>query len=137
MNNRLPALIAIACALIVNMNVKALGQTSGLKRPLPDAAGQSEPGRTPPQVPNRLVDMLDVALRSNPEVLQTEAKVRQAQADLNQVRLKVTQEVITAYHERQKNQEPDDKEKAHLGRDRDGSCERRNRHERADHCPCC
>jgi hypothetical protein len=48
--------------------------------------------------------MLSVALRSNPEILQAEAKVRQAEADLNQARLKVMEEVVTAFHEREKQQ---------------------------------
>jgi hypothetical protein len=53
-------------------------------------------------VPRNLAEMLTVALRSNPEILQAEAKVRRAEADLNQVRLKVTEAVVTAFHEREK-----------------------------------
>src|SRR2546426_1472001 len=52
-----------------------------------------------PEIPKTLEEMLAVALRSNPEILKAEAKVRKAEADLNQVRLKVTQEVIASYHE--------------------------------------
>ncbi len=52
-----------------------------------------------------LAEMFELALRSNPEVVQAEATVRQAEADLNQVRLKVMQEVITAYHEGRKQRE--------------------------------
>jgi len=52
-----------------------------------------------PEIPKTLEEMLAVALRSNPEILKGEAKVRKAEADLNQVRLKVTQEVIASYHE--------------------------------------
>jgi hypothetical protein len=53
-------------------------------------------------VPRSLAEMLEAALRSNPEILQAEAKVRQAQANLNQARLKVMEEVVSAFHEREK-----------------------------------
>jgi hypothetical protein len=53
-------------------------------------------------VPRNLAEMLEAALRSNPQILQAEAKVRQAQANLNQARLKVMEEVVTAFHEREK-----------------------------------
>lgn len=55
-----------------------------------------------PKAPETLEEMLAVALRSNPEVLQSEAKLRIAQANLNQTRLRVTQQVISGFHERQK-----------------------------------
>jgi hypothetical protein len=75
--------------------------------PAPLLAQQEEKPPPAPQladVPRNLAEMLAVALRSNPEVLQAEAKVRQAQADLNQARLKVMEEVVTAFHEREKQQ---------------------------------
>jgi len=56
-----------------------------------------------PEVPAAaLEEMLTIALRSNPEILQAEAALRKAQADLNQARLKATQEVIGAFIERQR-----------------------------------
>ena len=65
---------------------------------------QAEPPPAPKlaDVPRNLAEMLTTALSSNPEILQAEAKVRRAQADLNQVRLKVTEAVVTAFHEREK-----------------------------------
>jgi hypothetical protein len=55
-----------------------------------------------PAAPRGLDEMLAIALRSNPEILQADARVRQAQARLNQVRLRVIEEVITAFHDREK-----------------------------------
>ncbi len=80
---------------------------------LPPAAGPAagaEPGAgagpaAASPASKSLAEMFEVALRSNPEVVQAEATVRQAEADLNQVRLKVVQEVITAYHEGRKQRE--------------------------------
>jgi outer membrane protein TolC len=60
------------------------------------------------RMPDSLDGMLAIALRSNPEVLQAEAKLNRAQADLNQARLKVIREVITAFHERKKLEESTD-----------------------------
>ena len=67
-----------------------------------------DPAKPPPAASpasKSLAEMFELALRSNPEVVQAEATVRQAEADLNQVRLKVMQEVITAYHEGRKQRE--------------------------------
>jgi hypothetical protein len=65
------------------------------------AAPAKEEPRAPalPEIPQTLEEMLAIALRSNPEILKAEAKVRKAEADLNQARLRVTQEVISGYHE--------------------------------------
>ncbi len=60
------------------------------------------PAQALPAIPDSLDEMLAVALRSNPEILQAEAKVQQAEARLNQARLKAAQEVATAFHERMK-----------------------------------
>jgi hypothetical protein len=67
--------------------------------PLP---AQQSPGPTAPaKPPQALGDMLARAMQSNPEVLLAEARLEQARAELNQVRLKVTQEVIEAHAQRQ------------------------------------
>lgn len=58
-----------------------------------------------PKVPDKLDDMLTLALRSNPEILLAESKLRQAQSELNQSRLKVTEEVVSLYYERKKQEE--------------------------------
>ena len=49
-----------------------------------------------------LGDALDRALRTNPDVLAAEARVRQAEADLNAVRLRVTRDLAMMYAERDK-----------------------------------
>lgn len=63
--------------------------------------GPSESSKLP-GVPRGLDEMLAIALRSNPEILQADARVRQAQARLNQVRLRAIEEVITAFHDRER-----------------------------------
>lgn len=52
--------------------------------------------------PRSLEEILEVALVSNPDVLLAEAKVREAQASLNQTRLKVMQSVAKLFYERRK-----------------------------------
>jgi hypothetical protein len=44
-------------------------------------------------LPDSLDAMIETALRSNPEILLAEAKIRQAQAEMNEIRLRVAQEV--------------------------------------------
>lgn len=50
-------------------------------------------------VPDSLESALAAALRNNPDILLADAKVRQAEAELNQVRLKTVQDVLVAYKE--------------------------------------
>jgi hypothetical protein len=57
-----------------------------------------------PPVPTNLDEMIATALRASPEVLLAEAKLRQAQAELNQTRLKVTREVVGAFNEKKQKQ---------------------------------
>jgi hypothetical protein len=52
------------------------------------------------EAPKNLDEMIATALKANPDVLLAEAKLREAQAELNQVRLKVTREVVTAFEKR-------------------------------------
>jgi outer membrane efflux protein len=95
---------------------------SSAQEPPPPAAGPGNPspGSMPGSMPGRLPDSLDgmlaIALRTNPEVLQAEAKLNRAQADLNQARLKVIREVITAFHERKKLEETTDVQASQLER---------------------
>jgi hypothetical protein len=49
--------------------------------------------------------MLALALRSNPEILLAESKLRQARSELNQVQLKVTEQVVSLYYERKKQED--------------------------------
>jgi len=64
------------------------------------AGGAAAPERQPAnplsaKIPDTLEGLLEQALRSNPEVIVAEAKVREAQAELNQARLKVTLQVLS------------------------------------------
>lgn len=64
-------------------------------------AATTATAQTPAKTPSSLEEQLAAAMRANPEVLLAEAKVRQAQAELNHVRLRVTREVIAAHHEQE------------------------------------
>lgn len=55
-------------------------------------------------IPTSLDEMIATALKASPEVLLAEAKLRQAQAELNQTRLKVTRDVVGAFNERKQKQ---------------------------------
>jgi hypothetical protein len=61
--------------------------------------------QTPGPVPSNLDEMIAAALRSSPEILLAEARLRQAQAELNLARLQVTREVVSAFYERKQRQE--------------------------------
>ena len=83
------------------------------RRGVARVAGGARPGarpatrarRRPSKLPTDLAEMLAVAIESNPEIEQAEAKLRQAQADLKQVRLSVTRQVVTSFHQLAKERE--------------------------------
>jgi len=61
------------------------------------------------KLPPTLDKMIVIALKSNPQIVLAEAKVRQAQAELNETRLRVTKEVTRIYSlRRQKMRRIDD-----------------------------
>lgn len=62
------------------------------------APSQAKPGKS--AVPT-LEEMLNKALKDNPDIRVAEAKVREAEAELNRTRLQVTQKVLTIHHSRE------------------------------------
>ena len=72
---------------------------------LESSAQDAGPALNAPALPGNLNDMLTMALSSNPEILVAEAKVREAQAELNQVRLTVMKEVATLYGQRRNHEQ--------------------------------
>ncbi len=56
-------------------------------------------------LPGTLEEILEQALRSNPEILVGQAKLREAQAELNQRRLSVTQQVVRLHFQRDEDQQ--------------------------------
>jgi hypothetical protein len=69
------------------------------------AVAQETAGPHPPNaLPSNLDQMIATALKSSPDVLLAEAKVRQAQAELHQARLKVARDVVTAFNEKKQQQ---------------------------------
>ena len=69
--------------------VKARAEAEARERAAEDAALSA--------VPDSLEAALGAALANNPDILLAGAKLRQAEAELNQVRLKTVQEVLVAY----------------------------------------
>jgi len=67
------------------------------------ASAQETAGPTGP-IPRNLDAMIATALKASPEVLLAEAKLRQAQAELNQTRLKVTRDIVAAFNDRKQKQ---------------------------------
>jgi hypothetical protein len=57
---------------------------------------------TAQSVPSTLDEMIAVGLKSNPDVLLAEAKMRQAEAELLQARLKVTREIVELWNSKRK-----------------------------------
>jgi hypothetical protein len=89
---------AAACALA---GAIALFGTTGISDQARAAPQPGAGNAAMAPLPGSLEEMLEVALWSNPDLLVAEAKVRQAQAELNQVRLDVTKQVVGLYNERQ------------------------------------
>ncbi len=52
-----------------------------------------------PKLPETLSGMIGLALRSNPDISLAVARLREAEAELNQARLRVTQEVVTTHQQ--------------------------------------
>ncbi len=81
---------ATLLALVVGGSL-ALGQQDPLK-------GTAAPPKPPAPAPSSLEEMLAKALKDNPDVRVAEAKVGEAEAELNRIRLAVTQKVVVLYH---------------------------------------
>ena len=89
------ALVAL-CAFV-------LGQAPAPEEPAAKGNKKAAQGAPPrEELPRSLDDMIGTALRSNPDVLRAEAKLIQAQMALNQTRLRITEDVVSTYHEREK-----------------------------------
>ena len=52
------------------------------------------------KISENMEELIATALQGNPELQMAEAKVKQAMAELNQIRLRVTQDVVVAHNER-------------------------------------
>lgn len=87
-NSTLPTLTLIAGAALVLCSLGASGHATTTD----DALGK---------LPGALDALLERALESNPEILIQRARLREAQAQLNQARLQVTQEVVRLHFRRQ------------------------------------
>src|SRR5947209_1017266 len=59
---------------------------------------QRKGDKAAPPADTDLADMLAKALRDNPDIRVAEAKLREADAELNRIRLQVTQKVVTLRH---------------------------------------
>src|SRR6516164_866853 len=91
--------VGIVAALLVG-SPWTFGQTPAGDKPKPVSPPAKEAPAQPkaekPVVPT-LEEMLTRALKDNPDVRVAEAKVREAEAELNRTRLQVTQKVIAVH----------------------------------------
>jgi hypothetical protein len=83
-----------ALALVVLFSGLAHGQPAPGKDEKPGNAPGDKPAKTLEQM--SLEELLTQALKNNPDLRVADAKVREAEAELNRVRLQVTQKVVTA-----------------------------------------
>src|SRR5262249_19275307 len=83
------------------MMPKAMGGmgTMGPGGMMMGAMGQA--GKTGAAPETTLEEMLNKALKDNPDIRVAEAKVREAEAELNRTRLQVTQKVLAFHHARE------------------------------------
>src|SRR5262249_49519257 len=63
--------------------------------------GQKSSGQPAKQAEPTLEEMLNKALKDNPDIRVAEAKMREADAELNRTRLQVTQKVLIFHHSRE------------------------------------
>ena len=105
---RHPAPVAIAGSICISLavlvGVQAQAPAPSEQKASPPAASAGPAGglagiRGGGNLPQDLDGLVAAALRANPEVLQAEAKLRKAEADLNQARLKATRDVVTAFED--------------------------------------
>jgi hypothetical protein len=89
-----------ALVLITAIGTSGRAQTPGGNEEPKPASKKVPPTAVKDQQPAApaLDDLLDQALRNNPDVRVAEAKVREAEAELNRVRLQVSQRVVTLHH---------------------------------------
>lgn len=71
------------------------------KKPATNSSPGPNQAKTAKQVEPTLEEMLNKALKDNPDIRVAEAKVREAEAELNRTRLQVTQKVLAFHHSRE------------------------------------
>src|SRR5947209_6935278 len=81
---------------LVSGPLPAQAPPTGDKPPAPAASQPANSSSPRPPMPS-LEDMLIQALKSNPDAIIAEAKVREAEAELNRVRLQITRKLIEKY----------------------------------------
>jgi hypothetical protein len=74
----------------------AAGQSTS-SAPPPGSGGDGNPPAPGPASKSKLEEMLDQALKGNPDLRVAAAKVQEAEAELNRTRLEVTRRVVTLY----------------------------------------
>ncbi len=98
-----PVRLVTIATMCLAFSAATFGQEAGRAGPgAPTRGGAASSERRLPDIPSTLDETISVALRANPDVVLAEAKLRQAEAELSQVRLKVAREVIALHNEREK-----------------------------------
>jgi len=70
------------------------------QEPPPEPERPPEAGPPLPPIPERLEEMIDIAMSQNPDIRVAEAQVQQAEAELRRVRLQAFRELNTLNRER-------------------------------------
>ncbi len=96
----LAVLVAGSALLSRSMAQQATLSAQEKKPPTNSSPGpnQAKPAK---QAEPTLEEMLNKALKDNPDIRVAEAKVREADAELNRTRLQVTQKVLVFHHSRE------------------------------------
>ena len=107
---KLPFATLLAATLILGSGARAQDPTGDTAGPKPPSKKTAKPKPVDQEAGRQAIDFDDVqslismAVRSNPDIRVAEAKVREAEAELERIRLKVAQDVIGMRRERSKAQ---------------------------------
>src|SRR4051812_25159851 len=96
MRRRLTEILALA--VLVSSVSASWGQQASPAQPnaaQPPVRPESQPPKAPPK--SNLEEMLEQALKDNPDLRVAAVKVAEAEAELNRTRLQVMQKVVTLY----------------------------------------
>src|SRR6266550_8528267 len=119
---RTMAVNPLVLALVLGCGGAAFGQPApgSEQKPMgpnsPSGLGTAPPAAAKPAAPSTLEEMLAQALKNHADIRVAEAKVREADALLEQARLQVAQKVITHYHALQAQKTAVEKVEATLSR---------------------
>jgi len=92
-------LTAVSVVAVALAGSRAPAQTAQIQQQVKKQLNQQKASEKNPEVPPGLQQMLEQALRANPDIRVAEAKLRDAEAELSRTRLKVMTRVVELQHE--------------------------------------